>query len=52
MIYKFNKSHTMFNALNHLLSDNCMNLTYDELDIKVFHVYAESVITLSTEFER
>ena len=52
MIHRPDKSHTVSDTLSCLSSDNHMNSTYDELDIEIFHTYSESVIILSTNFER
>ena len=52
MIYKFSKSHTVLNALNCLSSHNHVDSAHNELNIKIFHAYTKSVITLSADFEK
>ena len=52
IIHKPDKSHTVLNALSCLLNSNHVDSAHDELNIEVFHAYAESVIIISADFKR
>ena len=52
VLYCSKKSYTVSNALNWLFSRNIMNASEDAFDIKAFHTFTESMITISENFHK